>query len=62
MSFDAILHSQQVYYYGNDEIVKEQTRCLDLIYDFNHTRPSEEQRKKELMYQIFAEVGENIRI
>lgn len=59
MSFDAILHSQQVYYYGNDEIVKEQTRCLDLIYDFNHTRPSEEQRKKELMYQIFAEVGEN---
>ncbi len=33
------LHSQQVYFCDDDELVAEQTRCLDVLYDFNHTRP-----------------------
>ena len=32
----------------------------ELMYEYNHTRPSEGKRRKELIGQIFAKTGDNV--
>ncbi len=56
MALEDKLHSQKIYYYDS-ELEREQTQCLELLYDFNHTRPSEYDKRQQLMKQLFAEVG-----
>lgn len=51
------LHSQQVYL-CDDVLAERQLACLDVLYDFNHTRPSEIKKRTQLMQQLFAEIGE----
>ncbi len=53
------LHSGEIYYPSGDEIMKEQLACLELLYDYNATRPFEQEKRQELMKGMFAEVGEN---
>jgi galactoside O-acetyltransferase len=43
---------------ADGDIVEEQTACLDRLYDFNHTRPTEMDRRQALMKEMFAEIGE----
>lgn len=33
--------------------------CKELLYDFNHSRPSETEKRGEIIRKMFAEVGEN---
>lgn len=58
MCWDEILHSEQIYNPGDPQIMTEQLRCLDKLYDFNATRPTELEKRKALMQEMFAEVGE----
>ena len=53
------LHSQKVYFCDDETLMSEQTQCLDTLYDFNHTRPTEGARRQEIMSRLFAEMGEN---
>lgn len=53
------LHSGDIYAPGDEEILKEQFRCLEKQYDFNATRPSEMEKRMALMKEMFAQVGEN---
>lgn len=53
------MHSTQLYNPGDAELVKEQTKCLDRLYDFNMTRPTEEKKRQELLKEMFAEIGES---
>lgn len=53
------MDSGRLYYPGDEEILKEQAACMELLYDFNQTRPSEIARREELMKQMFAEIGKN---
>lgn len=59
MDIKAQMHSQKIYYCDDEELVAKQLECLDVLYDFNQTRPSQMVKRQELMKQIFAEVGEN---
>ena len=52
------LHSGQIYYPSDDEIMKEQLLCLEKLYDYNMTRPLEQERREELLKEMFAEIGE----
>ena len=36
---------------------EEQAQCLELLYDFNQTRPREQDRRQELLRRMFAEIG-----
>lgn len=38
---------------------QKQRACKDLLYDFNHSRPSEVETREEIIKKVFAEVGEN---
>ncbi len=53
------LHTGELYYPADAEIMREQTALLDKLYEFNHTRPSEGEKRQALMKEMFAEVGEN---
>ncbi len=33
------MHSQKVYFCDDEDLVREQEQCLEILYDFNHTRP-----------------------
>lgn len=47
-------------YLPNDAaITEEQNACLELLYTFNQTRPSEQEKRNRLLKQMFAEIGEN---
>ena len=52
------LHSGEIYAPMGEEIMTEQLRCLDKLYDFNATRPTELKRRGELLREMFAEIGE----
>lgn len=54
-----MLHSGEIYYPTSDEIMSVQFRCLDKLYDFNMTRPTELKRRDFLLHEMFAEIGEN---
>lgn len=52
------LHTGELYFPGDSEILARQTECLELLYDYNHTRPKETQKRRELLKKMFAEIGE----
>lgn len=53
------MHNGELYFPNDEEIMKEQTLCLDRLYDFNHIRPTEGKKREEMLKSMFAEIGEN---
>lgn len=53
------MHTGQLYDPNIPEIMEEQLKCLEKLYDFNLTRPSEQKRRAFLLKKMFAEIGEN---
>ena len=52
------LHSGEVYDPGENELMSVQLECLERLYDFNATRPSELGKRENLLKSMFAEIGE----
>ncbi len=52
------MHSGELYMAGDEDIMKEQLEILELLYDFNSTRPSQLDKRDELLKKMFAEIGE----
>lgn len=42
------------------DYIDEQARAKDLMYEFNHLKPSKRDERIELVKQIFGSVGENV--
>lgn len=59
MSMKDKMHVGELYLPGDEEIMKEQTKCLERLYDFNATRPSEYEKRMVLLKEMFAEIGEH---
>ncbi len=53
------LHTGELYLPGDEEIMKEQLLCLEKLYDFNATRPLEQEKRQELLKEMFAEIGKD---
>lgn len=53
------MHTGELYLPGDEEIMREQFACLERLYDFNQTRPSEIQKRMALLQEMCAEIGEN---
>ena len=53
------MHSGEVYFSHNQALVDEQTQCLEILYDYNQTRPSESKKRREILSRLFAEMGED---
>ena len=53
------MQSGKLYFCTDEEIAKEQLECLEILYDYNHTRPSESQKREQILKNLLAEIGEN---
>ena len=59
MSNKEKMHTGELYFPGDEEIIKEQQIYLNKLYDYNMTRPTEGQKRQELLKEMFAEIGED---
>ena len=41
----------------NEEIAHLQAQCLEMLYDYNMTRPSEPEKRQALLKQMFGKIG-----
>lgn len=53
------MYSKKLYYCNDESLIAEQLKCLELLYDFNATRPLEQDKRQELLKNMFAKIGEN---
>ena len=53
------LHNEMLYLPDDPEIMREQLCCLEKLYDFNATRPTELEKRDALLREMFAELGED---
>ena len=51
--------SGDLYLPDDEDIMAEQLQCLDRLYDFNLTRPTQLDKRAEMLKEMFAEIGEN---
>ena len=52
------LHSQELYICTDKDLMAEQADCLELMYDYNSTRPHEGEKRAALLKEMFAEMGD----
>lgn len=53
------MRSQKLYFCDDKNLAMEQVKRLDMLFDYNNLRPSEQGKKQELLKEMFAEIGEN---
>lgn len=53
------LHTGELYLPSDPELEREQTACMEKLYDYNQTRPHESQKRQQLLQDMFAEIGPN---
>lgn len=56
--WDKELHGENIYNPNIKELVGFQMTCLEKMYDYNQTRPSQMEKRAELIKEMFAEAGE----
>ena len=53
------MHNKEIYFCNEEALMEEQSQYLDLLYDFNQTRPTQMPQREAILKQLLAEVGEN---
>ena len=43
------MHNTELYLPSDEELVREQTACLERLYDFNQTRPGEMEKRTAML-------------
>ncbi len=54
----ARLHTGELYFPDGKEITKEQRVYQDLLYEYNQTKPSEDEKRAALLKKILGDCGE----
>ena len=62
MLVENAIHSQQVYDPTDDSIMAEQELCMERLYDYNHTRPSEHVKRARLFERNACRVRSRLRL
>lgn len=52
------MHNTELYLPSDEDLVREQTACLERLYEFNQTRPGEMEKRTAMLKEMFAEIGE----
>lgn len=52
---------QHILYNANndDELIKEQSACLEMCYEFNHLLPGDYKRQEEIIQKLFGKISED---
>lgn len=51
------MQNGDLYLPSDDSLLERQRQCLEILYDFNTTRPSELQKRTEILRRLLAEIG-----
>ena len=54
------MQNGQIYTDLCESLPEERLHGKELVYDFNHTRPSEEEKRSEILKDLFGHIGKNI--
>ena len=57
-STEEMLHKGKLYFPEDEELMKQQLLCLEKLYDYNRTRPLEQEKRRKLLSEMFAQIGE----
>lgn len=52
------MHEGRLYLPEDEEIMAQQLQCLEKLYDFNATRPCEQEKREKLLKEMFGDIGE----
>lgn len=52
------LHTGELYLPNDPEVMEEQLGYMELLYEYNQTRPREQERRQALLRELLAEVGD----
>ncbi|UJF15300.1 sugar O-acetyltransferase [Jeotgalibaca sp. MA1X17-3] len=58
MNHEEKMHTGDLYLPNDEELMKKQLQHLDRLYDFNQTRPAEQDKRQQMLKEMFAEIGE----
>ena len=53
------MHSGDLYLSADEDLVAEQLTFVEKLYDFNATRPLEQEKRAKMLMDMFAEIGED---
>ena len=56
------MHTGDLYLPGDEEIMKEQVVYQDLLCEYNMTKPSEFEKRSELLKKMLGDCGEGVYI
>ena len=59
MSMKEKMHTGELYLPNDPAIVEAQIQRMEILYEFNQTRPTEGKKREELLKKMLAETGEN---
>lgn len=51
-------HTGDLYLPGDSQIMERQLQCLERLYDYNATRPFEQEKRAAVLKEMFSEIGE----
>lgn len=57
MTISEKMQNGDLYLPSDDSLLERQRQCLEILYDFNTTRPSELQKRTEILRRLLAEIG-----
>lgn len=55
----ARMRDGRLYFCNDESLMAEQAACLERLYDFNQTRPGQQELRAAMLKEMFAEIGEN---
>ena len=53
------MHSGDLYLSADEDLVAEQLTFVEKLYDFNATRPLEQEKRAAMLKEMFSEIGED---
>ncbi len=56
------MHTGELYLPGDEEIMSEQVVYQDRLFDYNMTKPSEAEKRAEMLKEMLADCGEGVYI
>ena len=52
------MQSGKLYCCEDESLMQEQMKYLDMVYDYNHLKPSQQDEKQKLLKKMFANIGD----
>lgn len=53
------MKSEKVFFADTPELLAIQEKQFEILYDYNHARPGEHEKKNALLHQFFGDLGED---